>query len=56
MPTDVMRQTEAAKLLGVSKQYINKLVREGRVKSYTSAKLVSFKELEKFMKHSEIAS
>lgn len=54
MPNDLIRQTEAAELFNVSKQYINKLIRTNKVKSYTVAKLVSKKEIEKFIKPSEL--
>ncbi len=56
MPTDVTRQNDAAKLLEVSRQYINKLVKDGKIKSYTSAKLVSLKEVKEFMKGSQVPS
>lgn len=46
MPTDLIKQVEAAKLLGVTRQYVNELVKGGKLKSYTVAKLVSLFEVE----------
>lgn len=52
MPNDLLRQTEAAKMLNVTRQYINGLVTDNKVKSYTSAKLVSQKEIKQFVENS----
>ncbi len=54
MPTDLIRQVDAAEILGVSRQYINQLVNDKKLKTYTVAKLVSKKEIDKFMKIKEL--
>lgn len=54
MPNDLIRQADAAELLNVSRQYIFKLVKSSKLRTYTVAKLVSKKEVEKFIKTSEV--
>lgn len=48
MRDDLIRQLDAARILGVSRQYVNQLVREGKLPCYTVAKLVSQSEVERF--------
>lgn len=54
MPKDLIRQIDAASLLGVSRQYIGKLVKTNKVKSYTVAKLVSKSEITEFIKSKDL--
>lgn len=52
LPDDLIRQSDAAKLFQVSRQYIFKLVYENKVRSYTPAKLVSEREIRGFIETS----
>ena len=55
MKNDLITQSDAARILGTSRQYVNKLVNQGRIKHVEIAgnKLVKRSDVEKMMQDVE---